>query len=246
MLPPSSPKKIVVVDDHISIRELIVKFLISPGNQSVVAQSCDHFSALEEIRRHQPHLVIVEVVVADGSGIGLLRQIRQVSPGTRMLVFSGDCSPDTIRLALEAGAHGYVSKAAPLAEFQQAVRVLDKGQVYFSSRVNEVILDIMHNKGAPDQTPAAPLSQRELGVLRLMATGLSTKEIAATLGISPFTVANHRAKIMNKTGLHRATQLSRYAVQIGLVPTPTIASAHPFPLPDSRLPYLSGASVRMT
>ncbi|AHF94100.1 hypothetical protein OPIT5_05175 [Opitutaceae bacterium TAV5] len=163
-----------------------------------------------------------------------------------MLVFSGDCSPDTIRLALEAGAHGYVSKAAPLAEFQQAVRVLDKGQVYFSSRVNEVILAIMHNKGAPDQTPAAPLSQRELGVLRLMATGLSTKEIAATLGLSPFTVANHRARIMNKTGLHRATQLSRYAVQIGLVPTPTIASAHPFPLPDSRLPCLSGASVRMT
>ncbi|AHF94860.1 hypothetical protein OPIT5_28530 [Opitutaceae bacterium TAV5] len=210
-----------MIDDHLVVSGLVENFISSLGNYAVVARVVADAAALEAVERHNPHLVIMELSSPTNSAPDLLCQIRQSHPDTRVLIFSGDCSLETVRFALEAGVHGYVSKTASFSEFQQAIKTIAEGGIYFSSLINAIIVKILQNRIDFDSRSPFPLSQRELGILRLMASGLSTKEIAASLGISPFTVANHRAKIRRKTGLRGAIQLSRYAEQIGLVPAPS-------------------------
>ncbi|OAM87852.1 response regulator transcription factor [Termitidicoccus mucosus] len=214
------------VCDQPVVRELLANHFSKLGAYAVTAPAWNPNTIIDEVKQVCPALVAIDFNLRNNAALLLLLQIRQIVPGIRILVFSGTPSPELIKSALEAGAHGYLDSSSTLAEFQRALSSVLEGRAYFSAEVNAAILNIMQSRSLDSAGIMMPLSQRELTVLRLMANGLSSKEIAKKLGISPYTVVNHRTKIMRKTGIHRAAQLSLYAAQIGLIPTPN--STHPF------------------
>lgn len=132
------------------------------------------------------------------------------------MVFSGNLWPAAIRSALTAGALGIVDKMAVLEVFRRAVQTVAAKRAYFSPLVSEQIKHMVSRR-MPEKTKTVALSRRERTVLRYLAEGFSSKEIADVLGISVYTVINHRTNLMRKIGLRRAAQLSLYAAQLGLI-----------------------------
>ena len=146
----------------------------------------------------------------------MLLELKRVCPRAHLMVFSGNLWPAAIRLALSAGAMGIVDKMAVLEIFRTAVQTVAQGRAYFSPLVSEQIKQIVTRRTRGETKPVE-LSGRERAVLRYIAEGFSSKEIAGFLGISAYTVVNHRTSLMRKVGLRRAAQLSLYAAQLGLI-----------------------------
>lgn len=182
----------------------------------VVGEVSNPGEATKACARLQPDLIVMDWVMPRTSGPILLQELRSVCPRARMLVFSGNLWPAGIRAALAGGVLGIVDKMAPLEVFRAAVQAVAAGRTYFSPLVSEQIKQLVSRRPAENPQPIV-LSEREKTVLAYTAEGLSSKEIAATLGISAYTVANHRANLMRKIGVRRAAQLSLYAAQMGLV-----------------------------
>jgi DNA-binding NarL/FixJ family response regulator len=186
-----------------------------PGYQ-VVGYAQDVASARELCRQEQPAVLILDLGLPRGSGLGLLPELRTVSPQTRVIIFSGLLRAASIRAALLSGAHGLVEKTAPLQEFEQALRAVGSGQVYFSRFASEEIRSLVQRRAdAPPRI--VRLTDREKAVLRAVAEGLSSKQISVRLGLSHHTVVNHRTRLAKKIRVRGVAQLSRYAVQIGLL-----------------------------
>jgi DNA-binding NarL/FixJ family response regulator len=167
-------------------------------------------------RREQPDVVIVDLVLPGISGAGVLGEVREVSGLARVLIFPSVLRPELVRGALLSGAHGVVEKGASLAEFCEALRAVATGQVHFGRSGHDEIRSLV-SRSPGDRRHHARLTEREKTVLCGIADGLSSKEISARLGISVHTVVHHRSRLMRKTGLRGAAQLSRHAVELGLV-----------------------------
>jgi DNA-binding NarL/FixJ family response regulator len=148
--------------------------------------------------------------------MGVLAELRTMCGATRILIFSSILRPELVRGALLSGAHGLVERTAPLTEFIHALRAVAAGQIHFGRSGSDEIRSLL-GSGSSDFGRRARLTDREKGVLCEIADGLSSKEISAKLGISVHTVVHHRTRLMRKTGLRGAAQLSRYAVEMGLV-----------------------------
>lgn len=208
--------RVVVIDDHTAILEMMVPIIESLAGFKVVGQLADADEAVTFCRREQPDLIIVDWIMPRVSGPALLQDLRRACPRAHTMVFSGNLWPAAIRAALAAGAIGVVDKMAVLEVFRAAIRKVAAGGVYFSPLVSEQIkLIVARHTQASAKSP--DLSGREKAVLRYIAEGFSSKEIAGFLGISAYTVVNHRTSLMRKVGLRRAAQLSLYAAQMGLI-----------------------------
>jgi DNA-binding NarL/FixJ family response regulator len=229
--------RVVIVDDHTVIRVMLSQIVETMGEgYRVIGQAQDAAEALQMCQAEKPDLVMLDLVLRDSSGLGLLKQIKQVSAGTHVLVFSGNLGAAIIRQALMAGADGLIGKGATLEEFKTAIRATSLGQTYLCGESSEAVRLLV---SAPRPTPVVKpvLSQREQSVLRFIADGLSSKEIARKLGLSFYTVNNYRSKLIKKTGLHRAVQLSFYAAKIGLIDKPTDAAQAALARRQSRPPF---------
>jgi DNA-binding NarL/FixJ family response regulator len=148
--------------------------------------------------------------------MGVLAEVRAVCGRTRVLIFSSILRPELVRGALLSGAHGLVERAASLDEFCEALRVVAAGGIHFGRSGSDEMRTLV-GRGPAVSQHRARLTDREKTVLCDIANGLSSKEISARLGISIHTVVHHRSSLMRKTGLKGAAQLSRYAVEMGLV-----------------------------
>jgi DNA-binding NarL/FixJ family response regulator len=206
--------RILIVDDHEAIIEMMRPIIESMPGYSVVGYGTNCEQALEVCRREHPDVLVLDLVLQNGSGLELLQEVRRVCPFIRVLVFSGNIWSTALRGALAAGVHGVVEKMTSLAEFRTAIKAVSEGRVYFSPFVSEQIKELV-NRRAPVVRSVA-LSHREKIVLRHLAEGFSPKEIAGKLGISAYTVVNHRTNLMRKIGLRGPAQISLYAAQIGI------------------------------
>jgi DNA-binding NarL/FixJ family response regulator len=212
----SATRRVVIVEDHTAILEMMKAAVEGIPGYKVVGYAQDVAAARELCRREQPALLILDLALPRGNGLTLLPELRTLSPLTRVVIFSGNLRAASIRSALLSGAHGLVEKTASLDEFEQALRAVGAGQVYFSRFASEEIRALVHRRtGGPP--PIVRLTEREKSVLRAIAEGLSSKQISTRLGISRHTVANHRTRLARKVRVRGVAQLSRYAVQIGLV-----------------------------
>jgi DNA-binding NarL/FixJ family response regulator len=209
-------RRVAIVDAHTAIVEMIQQVVESFPGYKVIGYARDASAARELCRREQPDVVILDLVPPRSSGLGLVGELRGICPRARVLVFSGHLRPALIRAALLMGAHGLVERTAPLEEFRSALRAVGQGLIYFSRWTSEEIRNIVSRRPAR-RAPAARLTERERSVLGAIAEGLSSKEISTRLGISVHTVIHHRSRLTRKTELKGIAQLSRYAVQIGLV-----------------------------
>ncbi len=209
--------KVVIIDDHTMLNELITTVVDSLAGFQVVGWVQTEAEALPLCGRELPDLVILDLVLTASSGIALLEKLGRLCPDTRVIIFSGNLTPDIIQQVLAAGACSLVSKTATLGEFRNALLAVAAGRTYFSPEVSAAIKSLVIDPRALVRAGRSRLTGREETVLRYLAQGFSSREIARTLGVSVYTVANHRSRLMKKTGLHRAAQLSLYAVRRGLL-----------------------------
>ena len=216
---PMNPLKVVIVDDHAMIVELISEIFAHWNGFKVVGRASSCSEALVICKREKPDFVILDLGLPDASGLEVLKELKTLLPGVHVLIFSGNLSDRLIKQALVAGADGIISKATATAELKTAIQSVSSGRVYLCNQTSETVRQLVRTPVLP-VTAQPALSKREQTVLRLVASGLSSKEIAAKLGLSCYTVNNFRAKLSKKTGLHRAAQLSLYAARIGLIGEP--------------------------
>ncbi len=202
--------QIVLVDDHLLVRAGIRALLESLPGYQVVAECIDGEEALAQINNLHPDVVLLDIAMPGISGIEVARQVRISKPDVRILILSSVDRREVVEQAFEAGADGYLLKDFLLAELQQALLAVIAGDRFLSPKISEIISGnkVAHCDG---------LTARQTEILRLVASGHTTKEIARELGISPKTVEFHRARLMQRIGVHDVTGLTRFALQNGLL-----------------------------
>lgn len=212
---PDSIVSVMIVEDQTAIRQLLAQFLAASPGFSVVAEANDADEALRLAEKHRPQIVVLDWVLPNGTGLKFLQEGLTGERPPRVLVFSGSASDLAVREALSNGAKGFLEKTAKFAEFKEAMQAMAEGRVYLSAPVARAV----HRMSCQTETVDlhGNLSDRETEVLRGLARGLSSKEIAQQLGISIRTVGNHRARVAQKTGLGSIAQLTLHAVRLGLV-----------------------------
>jgi two-component system response regulator NreC len=161
----------------------------------------------------------MDVSMPGGSGLGATKVIRSESPSVRVLILTIHDREDYLYEALRAGASGYVLKGADIQELLQAVRSASRGEIYLYPGATKALIEdyVRSLGGGSERDSHGRLSERELEVLRLVALGRTTAEIAAELVLSPHTVQSHRDHIMAKLDLHSTSALIRYAIAQGLI-----------------------------
>jgi DNA-binding NarL/FixJ family response regulator len=213
---PPSVRRVVLIDDHAAILEMMQSAVEALPGFQVVGRAETAAAARELCRRERPDIVILDLRLAEASGLALLPELQAAWGRSKVIIFSGHLRLGAIRAALLAGAHGLVEKTAPLEEFHRALRLVGAGQVYFSRYTSDEIRRLVQRR--PGQPPRlVRLTEREKSVLRGIAEGLSSKEVAARLGVSRHAIVHHRTRLTKKTGLRGVAQFARYAVQAGLI-----------------------------
>jgi DNA-binding NarL/FixJ family response regulator len=201
----------VIIDCHLSTRELLARELSRESLCRVVGGAGSGMEALQVCEAQKPRLVILDLFVSGMSSIELMRELRRRDSQIRFLIYSGARSNSLLIDVLRESPHGLVRKQDSLQTLLDGVRAVCGGGLY-------------HSKSAP-QPPARPpicqrsmtLTERERDVLKLVAEGKRTKEIAFCLGISQKTAENHRANLMDKLGIHEVATLTRYAIRSGYI-----------------------------
>lgn len=210
--------RVMVVDDHPMWREGVARDLTEAGHQ-VVATSGEGRQAVRVAAAARPDLVVLDLQLPDISGVEVIRGLRAALPDVRVLMLSASGEPQGVLDAVKAGATGYLIKSAAPAEFLDAVRRTAAGEPVFTPGLAGLVLGEYRRLAAAPPAPdddAPRLTERETEVLRLVAKGLSYKQIADRLSLSHRTVQNHVQNTLGKLQLHNRVELTRYAIERGL------------------------------
>jgi DNA-binding NarL/FixJ family response regulator len=208
---------VLVADDHGIVREGLRRLLESEQDVKVVGEASDGREVLEEVEKHRPQVVVLDITMPRLGGLETLERLRAKHPDVKVVLLSVHGDPPFIQSAIALGADGYILKNGRAAEVVTAVREVMNGGSYFSPVVAKEIVDQLRSPKPAANEPFSLLSGREREVLHLIADGLSAKEIAAQLEISTKTVEAHRTSLMRKLGVRKATELVRYALRHGLI-----------------------------
>lgn len=214
-------KSILLIDDHPLFREGLKSIIGRDGRFNVVGEAENGRHALKMVRNLKPDLIVVDISLPDVNGIQLTREIRKIFSEAKILIVSMHSKIDYIAEAFQVGAMGYVVKESATEGLLQALRSVVKGEYYLDSSVSpQVIRNLMKlpvKEARITDSDYGSLTVREQEVMRMLAEGVPSKEIADKLFISPKTVENHRANIMKKLNLHSTMDLVRYAIKLGLI-----------------------------
>jgi two-component system response regulator NreC len=198
--------KIVLADDHATVRRNLRLLLDREEGMEVVAEAADVSTVMRHVPVHMPHVVVLDVRLPNGSTIDTIRRLREAAPETEVVVLTMEESPAFAQQTLDAGAAGFVLKDRADVELPIAIRQASRGEEYISPRLAAALGAL--RKGVDGDG----LSPREVEVLRLIALGHTSVEIAQRLNLSRRTVETHRARIHRKLGLETRAQLVRYAL----------------------------------
>lgn len=214
-----NPARVVVVDDHTLIRQGIVGLLDRQADIEVVGEAGNAVDGFALVERLQPDVVLMDVAMPGISGLDATRELKARRPELPIIMLTIHDREDYIFEALRAGAVGYVLKGADVQELLAAVRSALRGEVYLQPvAIKNLVADFLRRAAQGEHVERLDgLSDREREVLRLIAQGKTTPEIAAALHLSPHTVGSHRGRIMAKLDLHSKTALVKYAISRGLV-----------------------------
>ncbi|GIH96522.1 DNA-binding response regulator [Planobispora siamensis] len=208
--------RVMVVDDHPMWRDGVARDLAEAGYE-VVAAVGEGAQALRVAAAVRPEIVVLDLQLPDLSGVEVARGLAAADPPPRVLVLSASGEQDDVLEAVKAGAAGYLLKSASKEDFLEAVRRTAEGDAVFTPGLAGLVLGEYRRlaaQPAPAQGPS--LTERETEVLRLVAKGLSYKQIAERLVLSHRTVQNHVQNTLNKLQLHNRVELVRYAIEQGL------------------------------
>jgi len=201
---------VLIVDDHPVVRQGLRAFLELQADLEVVGEAADGVEALEKVGKLLPDVVLMDLVMPRMDGITAIRQIRALSPSTRILVLTSFSEDDKVFPAVKAGAHGYLMKDIRPVELAESIRSVYRGEPSLHSEIAKKLMDQLAQGKEETEEKLTP---RETEVLSLIATGHSNKEIAAALYISEKTVKTHVSNILQKLHLADRTQAALYAVR---------------------------------
>ncbi len=219
-----APIRVMVVDDHPMWRDAVARDLAEAG-YDVVATAADGAQALRVAGAARPDVVVLDLQLPDMSGVEVTRGLRAAHPAAHVLVLSASGEQQDVLDAVKAGAVGYLLKSAARAEFLDAVRRTAGGDAVFTPGLAALVLgEFRRLAAAPasDEAAALQLTERETEILRMVATGLSYKQIATRLVLSHRTVQNHVQNTLGKLQLHNRVELVRYAIEHGLADEPQL------------------------
>lgn len=205
---------VLIVDDHPVVRQGLRTFLETLDDIEVVGEAATGEEAIERIGEALPDVVLMDLVMPGIDGIEATRRATELSPSTKVIVLTSFSDDEKVFPAIKAGADGYLLKDVSPAQLADAIRSVSRGEVLLHPMV---AAKLMQEVAAPDRrAPGGNLTERELDVLRLIARGMSNREIARELSIAEKTVKTHVSNILAKLHLADRTQAALYAVRRGL------------------------------
>jgi two-component system response regulator NreC len=210
--------RLLLVDDHAVVRSGLKMLLENERDVEIVGEASSASEAMEAAARLKPNVILMDIGLPDLSGIDATREIKKRTSDVSIVALTIHEDEEYFFKMLEAGASGYVPKRAAPEELITAIRAAATGQVYlYPSLAKLLVRDFLDGGRAPDEQTSSDLTDREQEVLTYLAEGASNEEIAASLVISPKTVARHRENIMRKLNLHSRSELVRYAIRKGII-----------------------------
>ena len=217
----SKARTLLIIDDHPLFREGLKTIVGRDPKFKIVGEAGSAKEGFDLSKSLNPDLIIVDISLPDQSGLKLTRDLRTLRDDARILIVSMHSKIDYITEAFQAGALGYVVKESAADRLLHGLNAIANGEYYLDSSIShEVVSKLMElpvREARISDADYGSLTPREQEIMRYLAEGLSAKEIAAKLFISPKTVENHRANIMSKLGLHSTLELVRYAARLGLI-----------------------------
>ena len=209
--------RVLLADDHALVRAGLRSLLAAMKEVEVVGEASSGEEALELAARERPDVVLMDIAMKGINGLETAARLRDRAPGVRVVILSMHSGEEYVLQALRAGAVGYLLKDAATGELELALRTVMRGESWLSPAVSRQVVEGYVQRVGGDAA-ADVLTARQREVLKLVAGGKSTKEIAFMLNLSVKTVETHRAQIMERLGIRDVPGLVRYALRTGLVP----------------------------
>jgi DNA-binding NarL/FixJ family response regulator len=217
-MPTPLKTRVLLADDHTVVRSGLRMVLDSQPDIEVVAEAGDGAEAVQKAMSPDIDLAILDVSMPRMTGLQAVAELQRRRPELRVLILSMHDNEQYFFEALKAGASGYVLKSAANRDLVEAVRASMRGEPFlYPAAVTALVRDYLERARHGEATPVDPLTPREQEVVKLIAEGHTSDEIAQTLVISRKTVERHRANILEKLGMRNRVELTRYAIRRGLV-----------------------------
>ena len=212
--------RVMIADDHAILRAGLAMLVNAQADMEVVSEAADGVTAVQAARATRPDVALLDLTMPGVGGMEALREMARHCRATRVLVLTMHEDPAYLRSALAAGASGYLLKRAVDSELVAAIRAVDRGGTFVDPRLADVLVqDVLAKKGrrgSPNR-PVRILSDRELQVLRLVALGYSSAQIAERIYVGVKTVETYRSRVAEKLGLRTRSEVIRFAMQMGLL-----------------------------
>ena len=211
--------RIMLAEDHVLVREGTKEMLDREEDMEVVAEAGDGEEAVRLVAEHDPDIVIMDIALPKLNGIEATRQIKEISPGTAVLVLSAYDDDEYVFALLEAGAAGYLLKDVSTDALVEAIRAVQAGESMLHPAIARKVVNRFSRyvEGGQAEAPFEELTEREVEVLQLAGKGITNREIADSLSISHRTVQAHLSHIFNKLGVGSRTEAVVYALRKGLL-----------------------------
>jgi two-component system response regulator NreC len=211
--------RVVLAEDHTIVREGLRALLDGRDDVVVVAEADNGNAAVAAATQHKPDVVVMDLNMPGLNGVDATKAIRDALPDTRVLILSMYSTEEHVRPAIRAGAGGYLLKGSGLSDLVAAITAVATGNAFFSPQVAKIVLDDSRRtaKTGMNERAGTELTARERQILKLVAEGRSSPEIARDLNLSVKTVEGHRGRIMAKLDTKNVAGLVRHAIRLGLV-----------------------------
>ena len=212
------PINIVICDDHAMFRESVVELLRREPDFRVIAQTSGCIDTLETVRQLLPDILLVDIKLRDESGISILYALSKLKLPTRAIVLSGYHDKSYVSESIRLGVMGYILKSSSMSELISAIRNVQAGHTYLAPEVTSAALDANFQKQKKRTPNGTGLTYREIEVLRAIAQGSSSREIARQLGVATTTIEVHRRNIRRKLGIRNVADITRWAIDRKVLP----------------------------
>ncbi len=217
---PPEPIRVLLVDDHPLVRAGVRRVLESEASIVIVGEAADGGAALAALQDTQVDVMVLDLGMPGVDGLEVLGRAKAARPGLKIVVLTMHANAEYVTRAIQQGADSYLLKDSAVQDLVAAITAVVGGRAFHSALIQQQLTRIVRGGGAVGAPGLDRLTDREREVLRAIAMGRSTKEIAATLGIGARTVETHRANLMRKLELRSVALLTQFALRAGLVRTP--------------------------
>lgn len=214
--------RLILAEDHILVREGIKRLIESHPGFQVVSEASDGPALMEFLRKNEADMAIIDISLPGVSGIELTREVKRRYPGLKVMILTMHKKREYLQDAISAGAEGYLLKEDAPTALMEGIKNIRQGEIYVSSLLSAELAQLyaQSRREFPEAAGEEPLTPREIEIIKLIAEGKSSREIAEVLFLSFRTIQNHRSNIMKKLNINKTVDLVKYAFRRGYVTPP--------------------------